>query len=232
MNKANELDEKERALRIELAQRTVNIYRSSENERRQAEDSLIAKKAGKEISQLIEDERLEKARARLKEELAKHPDELMFLNLQLMLDVLDKPFGSYEQAKRAGSRLIEVAVEKNNTYYTMVAIGNMGLIAHYEGHDEFSRAMYLAAHSMDKKEIFPMLNLTGWYARRGRLEEAQMWIDRIIDTCPDWLERDDIVAFMLKDESLYNLRTYAPYKEKVLFKISEKQGRQDSGINK
>ncbi|OQX92822.1 MAG: hypothetical protein B6D58_00900 [candidate division Zixibacteria bacterium 4484_95] len=220
-NASDVLDERVRALRVELAQRTIDIQLSDQKERKEAKDSPYAEKVGKEISKLINEERLEEARKRLEEELDKHPKELMFLNLQMALDMLDKPFGSYEKAKKFGSILMEIAVEKNNAYYTMVAIGNMGLIAHNEGHDEFSKAMYLVAHFIDKKEIFPMCNLAGWYARRGELEEAQKWIDKILNNYPDWLERDDIVTFLKKDESLSNLREYAPYKEKVLSKIEE-----------
>lgn len=214
-------DEREKALRVELAQRTVDIQLSKQKERRKADDSPYVYEVGREISKLIHEERLEEARKRLKEELVNQPEEMMFLNLQMILDGLDKPFGDYEQTKKYGSKLMEIAVEKGNAYYTMAAVSNMGLIAQNEGHDEFSKVMYLAAHFIDKKEITLMLNLAGWYCRRGKLEEAQKWVDKILNNYPDWLERDDIVTFFKKDESLSNLREYAPYKEKVLSKIEE-----------
>lgn len=223
MNKPDVLDEKERLLRKELAQRTINIHLSDQKDRRRAEDSPYVYEVGKEVSNLIHEERLEEARKRLKEELAKHPEEMMFLNLQMILDGLDKSFGNYEQTKKYGSELMEIAVERDSAYYIMAAINNMGLVAHNEGHNEFSKVMYLTAHFIDKKDIGPMRNLACWYARRGKLEKAQKWIDRILDSYPDWLERDDIVSFLKKDEALANLRTYMPYKEKVLSKIEEHQ---------
>ncbi|MCP4580753.1 MAG: hypothetical protein GY839_04000 [candidate division Zixibacteria bacterium] len=213
------LDEKTRALRKEMSQRTVNMSRSDEDERIQADDSPELINVGKEISQLIDDERLEEARDRLKTELSAYPDELMFLNLQMILDSLDKPYGSYDKAKEVGGRLIEMAVEKDNSYYLMVGINNLGFIAHNEGHDELSKAMYLTAHFIDRKALFALCNLAGWHARRNKLDESLKWVERIMKTYPDWLNNDEIVLFFKKDESLHNLRIHEEYKKKVLSRI-------------
>jgi tetratricopeptide (TPR) repeat protein len=222
MNNPEKIDDKMRALRKELSRRTVNLHLSEPQERSLADDSIDIIDIGKKISKSIDDEQLEDAREQLKIALAEHPDELMFLNLQMILDGLDKPFGNYNSAKKAGSNLIEVAVEKYNTYYTMAAIVNLGLIAHNEGHDDFSKAMYLAAHFIDRKAITPMRNLAGWYSRRGFVEKAQTWIRRIIETYPDWLDREELVTVFLKDESLGNLRKHEPFRIEVLAKIEGK----------
>jgi len=222
MNNPEKLDEKMRAMRKELSRRTVNLHLSDVRERSMADDNADIIDIGKKISKSIDDEKLEVAREQLKLAIAQYPDELMFLNLQMILDGLDKPFGNYNSAKKAGSNLIEVAVEKYNTYYTMAAIVNLGLIAHNEGHDDFSKAMYLAAHFIDRNAITPMRNLAGWYSRRGFVEKAMMWIRRIIEAYPDWLDRDDLVTVFLKDESLGNLRKHEPFKKEILSQIEGK----------
>jgi len=222
MNNPEKLDEKMRALRKELSRRTVNLHLSDAQERAMADDAADIIDIGKKISKSIDDERLEEAREQLRIALAEYPDELMFLNLQMILDGLDKPFGNYNSAKKAGSNLIEVAVEKYNTYYTMAAIVNLGLIAHNEGHDDFSKAMYLAAHFIDRKAITPMRNLAGWYSRRGFVDKAQMWVQRIIEAYPDWLDREELITIFLKDESLANLRKHELFKQEVLNKIERK----------
>lgn len=218
-----DLSEKERALRVELAKRTVNIHRSDDSERVMSDDSAYAKEVGREISRLIHEERLEHARQRLREELSEHPHELMFISLQMIVEFLDRKFGDYSEAKKYGTRLMEEAVEKNNSYYAMVALTNMGLVAHSEGLAEHSKTMYLAAHFINCRDVTPMRNLAGWYARRNRLEEAQRWIDKLLDTYPDWHEREEITTFLLKDESLRNLRAYAPYQDRVMSKLKENQ---------
>ena len=222
MNDPEKLDEKMRALRKELSRRTVNLHLSDAKERSMADDNTDIVDIGKKISKLIDDEKLEDAREQLKVSIAQYPDELMFLNLQMILDGLDKPFGNYNSAKKAGSNLIEVAVEKYNTYYTMAAIVNLGLIAHNEGHDDFSKAMYLAAHFIDRKAITPMRNLAGWYSRRRFVDKAQMWIRRIIEAYPDWLDREELVTIFLKDESLSNLRKHEAFRKEVLAMIEGK----------
>ncbi len=222
MNNPEKLDEKMRALRKELSRRTVNLHLSDAQERAMADDAADIIDIGKKISKSIDDERLEEAREQLRIALAEYPEELMFLNLQMILDGLDKPFGNYNSAKKAGSNLIEVAVEKYNTYYTMAAIVNLGLIAHNEGHDDFSKAMYLAAHFIDRKAITPMRNLAGWYSRRGFVDKAQMWVQRIIEAYPDWLDREELITIFLKDESLANLRKHELFKQEVLNKIERK----------
>ena len=222
MSKHREISEKERLLRVELAHRTVDMHSNSEKERRDSGDSPELIEIGREISKLISEEHLEQARDRLKKELAERPEELMLINFQMILEVLYGQPGNRKRQMEIGARLMELAVEKNNTYYVMTAIGNMGLVAHNEGYDEFSKVMYLAAHFLDKKAQFVLCNLAGWYARRGKLEQAQQWIDKIIDVDPEWQQDDETVAFFLKDESLYNLRGYEPFKQKVLSKIVKK----------
>jgi hypothetical protein len=97
----------------------------------------------------------------------------------------------------------------------------MGYVAHNEGHDEFSKMMYLAAHFIDRREIFPMRNLACWYSRRGDLEEALSWIDKILDAYPDWKTRPDIATFLKKDEGLNRLRSYQPFIDKVLSEVDK-----------
>lgn len=214
-------DERERLLRVELAKRTVNVHVTKQDNPEDDKNIDDIHRAGKEISRLIQEERLEQARERLAGELKKYPDELSFLNLQMALDILDRPDGGYSEAKKAGNDLIEHAIEQKSSYYIMAAITNLGLIAHNEGHDHFSKAMYLTAHHLDNNAVTPMRNLAGWYSRRGNLESAQKWIDKIIDVRPDWIEDDGIVTFLKMDESLHNLRDYEPFKQAVTAKIME-----------
>ena len=223
MTKPSKLNERERLFRVELAKRTIDAHRDDDNERKLAEDSPEVLSIGKQIASLIDEERLEEARERLQQELEKRPNEMMLLNVQVILDVLDKPFGDYNSAKKYCSLLMECAVKKNNIYYTWVALNNMALIAHNEGHDDFSKLMYLAAHFFDKKAFTPLINLAGWNARRNNFEEAQKWIELILETYQDWLKNEEIVTAFKKDECLHNLRNYEPFKIKVLAEIAKEQ---------
>ena len=101
-----------------------------------------------------------------------------------------------------------------------IGINNLGFIAHNEGHDEYSKAMYLAAHFIDDKALFALCNLAGWNARRNRLDEALVWVRRIMEVFPDWLDNEEIVSFFEKDESLHNLRSSDKFKSEVLSQIS------------
>jgi tetratricopeptide (TPR) repeat protein len=219
MAKPEDISERERILRKELADRTIDMHSSSRNERVAAERDPRILEVGREISRLINDEKLEQARHRLAEELALHPDELMFLNFQMILDGLDKPKGDYSQAKKAGLELIEKAVDQDNSYYIMAAINNFGLIAHNEGHDEFSLAMYLIAYHFDNKTLSVLCNLAGWYSRRNRLDQAMTWVNRIIDNNPNWTQDEEIVTFFKKNESLHNLRQDENFKKRILTKL-------------
>ena len=223
MTKHSKINERERLLRVELAKRTVYAHRDDDDERRLADDSPEVLSIGKKIADLIEEERLEEAREQLQQELKKYPDEMMFLNIQVILDGLDKPFGNYDSAKKYCSLLMECAVKKDNIYYTWVALNNMALIANNEGHDEYSKAMYLAAHFLDRKAIGPLINIAGWNARRNNLEEAQKWIELILEIHPEWPENDELVTAFKKEESLHNLRSYEPFIKKVLTHISQEQ---------
>jgi tetratricopeptide (TPR) repeat protein len=216
MKKSKQLSDKELALRKELSKRTVNMISRNSDGQAVAGDPPQVEELGQQISRLISDERLEEARDMLSDSLKKYPQEMGLLSLQMILDVMLKEFGSYDKAKQVGSEIIEIATEKKNAYYAMVAINNLALIAHNEGHDEYSKAMYMAAHLIDGKALGPMRNIAGWYSRRRKLEEAQKWIDKIIATFPEWQSREDITTFLNKDESLANLREYEPFKEKVL----------------
>ena len=216
MKKPKQLNYKELALRKELSKRTVNMISRNSDGQAVAGDPPQVEALGQKISSLISDERLEEARDMLGDSLKKYPQEMGLLSLQMILDVLLKEFGSYEKAKKVGSKIIEIATEKKNTYYAMVAINNLALIAHNEGHDEYSKAMYMAAHLIDGTALGPMRNVAGWYSRRGKLEESLRWIEKIIDSFPEWQSREDITTFLKKDESLANLREYEPFKMKVL----------------
>lgn|GEM_PF-1624899 len=211
--------ERERALRIELSKRTISIPSRTERDERIDRDSPEIREIGGAINTLIREERLEEARARLDEALVQYPDEPGLLNLRVVLDIMDKPFGDYRQARKNCETALETAVNKDNVFYTCHILNNMALIAHKEGHEEFSKAMYLAAHFIDRTAFPPLINLAAWNSRKSQLEEAMEWIDRILETFPDWRENEEIVTFFRKDESLANLRSYGPFKMKVLSKI-------------
>jgi tetratricopeptide (TPR) repeat protein len=219
MPKPGKITEKERNLRKELAKRTVDMHSSSRNERLSAEKSPEILKIGREISHLINEELLEEARQRLRVELEKHPDELMLLNFQMILDGLDKPSGDYKDAKKAGIKLIEKAAEQKNSYYIMAAINNLGLIAHNEGQDEFSLAMYLAAYAIDNNAFSVLCNLAGWYSRRNIIDKARYWVDRIIELNPRWKDDEEIKTFFAKNESLNNLRKDEAFRRDILSPI-------------
>jgi tetratricopeptide (TPR) repeat protein len=221
MKNPDPLSERERALRIELGKRTISIPSRTEREEKIDRDSPQVREIGARINDLIRQERLEEARDRLREALAENPDQPGLLNLQVVLDIMVRPFGNYEQARKNCALALETAVEQNNLYYTCHILNNMALIAHKEGHNEYSKAMYLAAHHIDPQAFPPMLNLAAWNARRGNLVQAQKWIERILDAFPDWTGNSEIVTFFLKDESLTNLRRYRPFMENVLSKISD-----------
>jgi len=221
LEKTAKNDEKLRALRKELSQRTINMLSREESSQSISRDPDHVRRIGKEISRLIRDEFLEEARERLEVELQAHPDELGFLNLLMIIHVMDRKFGDFSEAKKLGSRIMELAVEQGNIYYTMAALNNMSIVAHNEGHDEMSKVMYLAAHFIDRRDVGPMRNLAGWHARRNRLEEAQKWIDKLIETYPDWLKHEEIVTFLKKDESLHNLRNHEPFRQRVLEKLAK-----------
>lgn len=215
------IDEKERAFRRELSKRTLSMPSLDERPDKSGDDPEHIRKIGIEISALIQEEKLERAQERLAIETGKYPDEPGLLNLQFALDMMLKPFGNYEKAKESTGKAMELAIEKDSSYFARVAINNMALAAQKEGHEEFSRAMYLAAHFIDKTAIPPIANIAGWYSRRGELEKAQKWIDKLLRLHPDWPENDEITTFLVKDEMLINLRTFKPFIKKVLSQIKE-----------
>jgi len=220
---ADPVNEKELALRKELSKRTLSMPSRSPRDEQTDTDSEDIKKVGSEISLLIQEERLEEAKERLGKEIKKYPDEPGLLNLQFALDMMLKPLGSYDKAKESTGKAMELAIERNSLYFVRVAINNMALVAHKEGHEEYSRAMYLAAHFIDDMAIPPIANIAGWYSRKGDLEKSQKWIEKIIELYPDWHENEEITTFLLKDEMLRNLRSYEPFKDKVLKTIKEKK---------
>lgn len=231
MSGSEKINEKGRKFRVELQKRTVGMYSADADERKDANDSPEVIAIGKEISRLIDEEKLEEARDRLEVEIENRPNEIGLLNLLMILNGLDKPNNSYDEAKKIGGLLMETAVKNNNPYYTRVALNNMALIANKEGFDEFSKLMYLAAHSIDKKALSTIYNLAGWYARKNMLKEAQEWVDLILELYPDWQNNEKIVTFFKKRESLQNLRSYGPFKTKVLGKLKRNKSIRDEVKN-
>jgi hypothetical protein len=214
------LDEKERALRIELGKRTVCAEARDDRDYQAAEDSEYARQTGDQISLLMRQERLAEARQRLAQELAKTPDELRFLNLQTLLELYDRPVGEFSAAEKYARQTMETAVNKHNPHYIQTALAHMGIIAQLQGRSQFSLMMYLASHFIDKNYVVPIQNLAGWYATHGQLAEAQTWIDRLVQVCPDWAQREDMIDFFQKDESIHNLRNYEPFINQILRKIN------------
>ncbi|UCE65223.1 MAG: hypothetical protein JSU85_10120 [Candidatus Zixiibacteriota bacterium] len=219
------IDEKERALRKELSERTLSMPSLSPRDEKINADPEDISRVGSEISRLIHEERLEEARERLEKEIEQHPDEPGLLNLQFALNMMLKPFGDYNKAKESTGKAMELAIERKSSYFVRVAINNMALVAQKEGHEEFSKTMYLAAHFIDNTAIPPIANIAGWYSRKGELEKSQKWIEKIIELYPDWCENEEITTFLLKDEMLRNLRSYQPFKKKVLKVIKKKNRR-------
>jgi tetratricopeptide (TPR) repeat protein len=213
------LDEKERALRIELGKRTVCAEARADRDYQVALDTEYARQMGDQISQLMREERLEAARKLLAQELAKSPYELRFLNLQTLVELYDRPTGDFGAAQKYARLTMEIAVEKGNTHYQQTALCHIGIAAQLEGKTQFSLMMYLAAYSIDKTYIVPIQNLAGWYSTQGQLEEAMIWIDRLILICPDWLSREDITDFFAKDEAIHNLRKHKRFIEDISHKI-------------
>jgi tetratricopeptide (TPR) repeat protein len=217
------LDERELALRRELSKRTISMPSRTPRDEQMDTDPEHIKKLGSEISHLIQDERLEEAKEKLEKAIRDYPDEPGLLNLQFALNMMLKPFGSYDEAKKSTGKAIELAVERDSPYFVRVAINNMALVAQKEGHEEFSKAMYLAAHYIDNKAIPPIANIAGWYSRKGEMENSQRWIEKLLELYPDWYENGQITTFLEKDEMLKNLRDYEPFKKKVLSKIKRKK---------
>jgi tetratricopeptide (TPR) repeat protein len=217
------LDDRELALRRELSKRTISMPSRTPRDEQMDTDPEHIKSLGCEICNLIKEERLEEARERLDKAIQDYPDEPGLLNLEFALSMMLKPFGSYDKAKETTGKAIELAVGRDNSYFVRVALNNMALVAQKEGHEEFSKAMYLAAHYIDNKAIPPMANIAGWYSRKGELENSQSWIDKLLDLYPDWHENEEITTFLEKDEMLRNLRTHEPFKKKVLSKIERKK---------
>ncbi|MCP4632768.1 MAG: hypothetical protein GY855_07560 [candidate division Zixibacteria bacterium] len=214
------LDERERAFRIELQKRVLGLNPRTKEESGGFDLSQYAQSKGDEISNLIYDENLEKARELLREELSKYPDELLFLNLQMTLDMIDKPFGSYEDARKIGYKLFELAVEKNNEYFTWVAINNIGIIVRIEGDEETAKLMFLTAHFINRQSLAPMQNLANWFSRKGLLEEAQSWIERILKEYPEWKKKEELITYFKFEEALNNLRSFEPFKEMVMSELN------------
>lgn len=225
---SDHIDDKELAFRRELSRRTLSMPSRTPRDDQRDTDPEIIKKIGSEISRLIQEERLEDARERLDEELSRYPDEPGLLNLEFALNMILRPFGGYDKARESTGKAMELAVDRGSAYFARVAINNMGLVAQKEGHEEFSLAMYLAAHFIDGMAIPPVANIAGWYSRKGELEKAQKWIEKLIDLYPDWCENEEIVGFLEKDEMLRNLRLYDPFQKRILSKI--KEGKQENNI--
>lgn len=219
MNSSNKINNRQKALRKELAERTVKANLTPDEKRRQAGDSEHVKEIGRKISRLLDDEHVEEARELLEKSIRENPSELGFLNLKTIVEILDHPLGNFDQAKKSGLKTAELAVGKQNAYYLMAVLCNMGLVALYEGHDEFSKIMYLTAHFIDSKALTPMQNLLSWCSRKGRLEEAMDWAEQIFRVYPEWPSDPGLSGYFKKDESLNNLRKYEPFRDKVMSKL-------------
>jgi hypothetical protein len=217
------LDERERALRIELGKRTVCAEARADREYKVALDTEYARQMGDSISKLMREERLGEARRVLAQELAKAPHELRFLNLQTLVELYDHPSGDFSEAQKYARLTMEIAVEKGNPHYQQTALCHMGIAAQLEGKTQYSLMMYLAAYSIDKTYIVPIQNLAGWYSTQGRLEEAMIWVDQLLLTCRDWLSRDDIIDFLVKDEAIHNLRKHKRFVEEITNKINHQK---------
>ncbi|MCP3681847.1 MAG: hypothetical protein GY861_04080 [bacterium] len=216
--------------RVELAKRTVRLDTRTSEENVRAMDNPQISKLGLEIDILIEHGKYQEARQKCEEALKKHPSEPILTNLQVVIEFLDKNKNNYNDAKRYSLQTLEHAIESNNTYYISVSLCNMGLIAHNEDHDEYSKMLYLTAHVIDMKAYAPIVNLAGWCSRRGKLEEAQKWIDKIIEIYPNWIEKERLVSIFSMDESLNNLRSYKIFKDEIMYKIEEKKKIQTENI--
>ena len=221
MDSSNKITDKEKALRKEFAERTVKANLKPDIQRRQLGDSDYVREIGKKISRLLDDEQVEEARKLLAKTIEENPAELGFLNLQTIIDIIDHPVGSYQSAKEWGLKTAEKAAEKQNSYYLMAVLCNMGLVALYEGNDVYSKIMYLAAHHINEKALTPLQNLLSWCSRKGRLEEAMGWAEKIMAAFPDWQRDAALVRYFKKDESLSNLRKFEPFNTKVMSKVGE-----------
>ena len=221
MRVSDHIDERERALRKELSRRTLSMPSRNARDEDLDTDPEHIKEIGSEISYLIREERLEEAGERLDSAIEQYPNEPGLLNLQFALNMMLRPSGSYDKAKESTRRAMELGIERGSTYFARVALNNMGLAAQKEGHEEFSLAMYLAAHFIDQAAVLPIADIAGWYSRKGELEKSQKWIEKLLKISPDWNQNEEIKTFLLKDEMLRNLRTYAPFREKVLKRIDD-----------
>jgi len=221
MENSNKTTNKQSALRKEFAERTVKANLTPEKMRSQAGDSDFVRDIGKKISYLLEEEQLSEARQLLEKSIKENPAELGFLNLQTIINILDHAPGNFGPAKKSGLKTAEMAAAGNNAYYMMAVLCNMGLVALYEGHDEYSKLMYLAAHFIDSNALTPMQNLLSWCSRKNLLDEAMGWVDKIVEAYPDWAANPAIAGYFKKDESLSNLRKYEQFQTKVMSKIGE-----------
>jgi Tfp pilus assembly protein PilF len=133
--------------------------------------------------------------------------------------MIDKPFGSYESAKKIGYKLFELAVENKSEYFTWVAINNIGIIVRNEGDEETAKLMFLTAHFINRQALAPMQNLANWFSRQGRLEDAQTWIEKILTRYPEWQKNENLVDYFKFEEALNNLRGFEPFKQRVLSQL-------------
>ncbi|PJA27955.1 MAG: hypothetical protein CO189_05755 [candidate division Zixibacteria bacterium CG_4_9_14_3_um_filter_46_8] len=213
-------DKRELALRRELGERTIKLNPLEKLHPQGGKTDTGLKKATDDVNALIREERLEEAKKCLRRHLQKYPSEPGLLIHAMVLEVLDRPNGSYDEAKEMGCKTMEAAIEKDSKSHIVAALSNMGIIALNEGQCQYSKMLYLAAHAIDKEALTPMQNLAGWHSRKSELEQAQVWVERILEAYPDWLKKEDIISFFKKDESLHNLRIYEPFKALVLDKVN------------
>ena len=225
--KMKEIDERILALRKELGDRILKIMFGGTNiDIKQIKPEIIEKI--RRINGFIKEEKFEKAKEEIKKAIKKHPNDPDILNLQMLLEfsfrTIDSENTDYTKIREIGCRILESAVNDNLKHQIVFSLNNLGVIANFEGLSEYSKALYLAAHYIDKDSYLPLLNLVAWSSRKNLLDEAMEWVYKIIDKYPDWLENKEIRIFFANDESLHKLRSYDIFKNEVLNKIKKKGG--------
>ncbi|MBD3234097.1 MAG: hypothetical protein GF315_10290 [candidate division Zixibacteria bacterium] len=238
--------EKELRLRKELAERTIKLnphwnelHESKEDVMNSVKfehhedapdenlDAIVEtepKELGpivKDISSLIRDEKLEEAMEELEKRMTEYPDEPRLYSLKMVIEMLDRPINESARVKNVGCEALEVALKKNAPSHVSAVLNNMGILALSEGLKEYSKIFYLAAYFVNKNALSPLENIIGWCSRHNELEEAMIWVDRLIKKFPNWTANQDIISFFTKDESLHNLREHNEFQDTILKRIEK-----------
>ena len=213
------------ALGNELGDRTLKILFGGTNiDIKQIKPEIIEEI--RRINGLIKEERFEKAKEKIKKAIKKHPNDPHLLNLQMLSEfsfkAIDSENTDYTKIREMGCRILESAVNNNLKLQIVFSLNNLGVIANFEGLSEYSKALYLAAHYIDKDSYLPLLNLVAWSSRKNLLDEAMEWVYKIIDKYPNWSENEEITTFFKKDIAIHNLRRHQPFIDKIIKKIKRK----------